>query len=124
MVAMKASQALSCVLCRLHGVFDLGMVNACEVTNADSTSHLQIMDGQQRIVTICLMYAAIRRILDDGGADELKFAKGSVICSCTQKNDMLVVPGQHTISMVRAHHFCLSCKTHLGYCQVIANCPS
>lgn len=70
----------ACVLCRLHGVFDLGMMNACEVTDADSTSHLQIMDGQQRMVTICLIYAAIRRILlDNGGTDELRFAKGSVI---------------------------------------------
>ena len=56
------------------------MVNACEVTGMDGTSHLEIMDGQQRIVTILLIYAAIRRILlDDGGADELKFAKGSVV---------------------------------------------
>lgn len=47
------------------GIFDLGMMNACEVVDADGTVHIEIMDGQQRMVTICLIYAAIRKILVD-----------------------------------------------------------
>ena len=72
-------------------MFDLGMMNACEVRGMDGTSQLQIMDGQQRIVTILLIYAAIRRILlDSGGADEKKFAKGSVACSCNRNDTSMI----------------------------------
>ena len=105
LAAAMAPHELACVLCRLHGVFDLGMVNACEVPGADGTPYLEIMDGQQRIVTILLIYAAIRRILqDNGGADEIKFAKGSVVCSCKQHNTP-VMPGQgpvHHTNLVSA----------------------
>lgn len=47
-------------------MFSLGMMNVCEVS-VGSRTVLEILDGQQRLVTICLILAAIRKkLLDDG----------------------------------------------------------
>ena len=43
--------------------FDLGLMKACKVADADGTAHPEIEDGQQRMDTICLIYAAAYKIL-------------------------------------------------------------
>ncbi len=60
------------------GIFSLGMMNVCVVDKVGSTV-LEILDGQQRLVTLCLILAAIRKKLLDGREDEeAKFAHGCV----------------------------------------------
>ena len=56
------------------GIFSLGMMNVCEASKATQTV-LEILDGQQRLVTLCLILAAIRKkLLDCGGKKEASFA--------------------------------------------------
>lgn len=38
-------------------------MKACKVADADGTAHPEIEDGQQRMDTICLIYAAAYKIL-------------------------------------------------------------
>ncbi|BDA51336.1 hypothetical protein COCOBI_18-2130 [Coccomyxa sp. Obi] len=56
------------------GLFSLGMMNVCEVSKEGSTV-LELLDGQQRLVTLCIILAAIRKkLLDHGGEEEIALA--------------------------------------------------
>jgi uncharacterized protein with ParB-like and HNH nuclease domain len=58
------------------GIFSLGMMNVCEASKEGQTV-LEILDGQQRLVTLCLILAANRKkLLDSGGKWETSFANG------------------------------------------------
>lgn len=64
-------------------VFYLGMMNVCEVSK-DDHKVLEILDGQQRLVILCLILAAIRKkLLDHGGVEEIDYANGFDSC-CSQ----------------------------------------
>ncbi|CAL8466308.1 g5844 [Coccomyxa elongata] len=56
--------------------FNLGMMNVCAVSK-DSRTVLEILDGQQRLDTLCLILAAIRKkLLDHGKEEETEYANG------------------------------------------------
>ena len=60
-----------CILVCMHklgmlDVYSLGTMRLCKVSK-DTGTVLEILDGQQRLVTLCLILAAIRKKLLDHG---------------------------------------------------------